>query len=114
MQAWQRAFIATAGLLVLSRVTGVSDALNRRISDAHWAWRAAVQPEPFPRDLLVIAIDDRTLGKLGRPGDWSRQRYAELLSRLGEARAVGFDLVIADRGVDQAGDEAFARAVKAN
>ena len=62
-------------------------------------------------DILIIAIDERSLEALGR-WPWPRSTHARLLERLGEARtkAVGLDLVLSES--DAANDAMFARALK--
>lgn len=50
------------------------------------------RPEP-PADIVIVDVDDRSLRELGRFQSWHRDRYAELLERLGEARVVAFDIL---------------------
>ena len=112
---WQRAVIGVAVLLALVRISGVNDGLNRWLTDAHWRYHASRHPTPFPKDILVIAIDDKTVARFGRLRYWSRERYAELLDRLRLARAVGLDVLFTepdDR--DPAGDASLAKALRAN
>jgi adenylate cyclase len=114
MPAWTRALLATLALLALGQASGLSDGLNRRVSDLHWRWRAEAAPVPFPPEILLVAIDDRTLTRLGRLRYWSRAEYARLLERLTLARAVGFDILLSEPDRDPAGDEALARAMRAH
>ncbi|MES9940423.1 MAG: EAL domain-containing protein [Candidatus Thiodiazotropha sp. 6PLUC2] len=67
-------------------------------------------------ELVVVAIDDKSLEELGR-WPWSRRFHAELLDRLTvmNARVVGFDVLFseAERNDPQA-DQLFAEAIAAN
>ena len=113
MSAWHRGLIGTLLLLALAQVTGVTGGLNRWLTDTHWRWRAKWRPTPFPSDILVIGIDDKTVRQFGRLRYWSRSRYAQLLERLHLARAVGIDVLFTEPDmVDRQGDAAFAKNLR--
>ncbi len=67
--------------------------------------------EPDP-DLVVVAIDDRSLAEVGR-WPWSRAVHAALLDRLdeAEARAVVLDLILHERSDDVRADEVLAASI---
>lgn len=74
-----------------------------------------------PDDIVIVDIDDRSLRELGRFQSWHRDRYAELLGRLGEARVVAFDILFPEpdetwcEGEGREGmtaDEVFAAAMR--
>src|SRR3989344_220100 len=46
-----------------------------------------------PNDIVIIAIDDKSIQKIGR-WPWGRKKHAELLDKLGEAppKVVGLDI----------------------
>ena len=111
MSAWQRGIIGVAVLLLLARVSGITEGFNRWLTDAHWRWRASYQPTKFPSDIIVIAIDDRTVKEYGRLRYWSRARYASLLDRLGQAKAVDLDIIFTE--ADQKNPEGDARLAQA-
>jgi adenylate cyclase len=111
MAAWVRGLAAVFLLLAVAQGTGIQDGLNRRLTDVHAGWRARAQPVPFPDEIVVVAIDDRSISRLGRVRYWSRQQYAELLDRLGAAKAVGFDILFAEADRDPAGDAALGAAM---
>ena len=112
---WQRTVIGVAILLALVRISGVTEGLNRWLTDAHWRYHASHHPTPFPKDILVVAIDDKTVKHFGRLRYWSRARYAALLGRLGEARAVGLDVLFTEADDrDPKGDALLAKALRAN
>jgi adenylate cyclase len=45
------------------------------------------------RDIVIVAIDETSLQELG-PWPWSYDTYVHLLDRLGEARAIGVDVLL--------------------
>ena len=112
---WQRGAVGAAVLLILAQVTGVNSGLSRWLTDTHWRWRASWRPTPFPKDIIVVAVDDATLKEFGRLRYWSRARYGVLLGRLRQAKAVGIDILLTepDRS-DPQGDAALARAAQAH
>ncbi len=55
-----------------------------------------IRGQRTPLDTIVIAaVDEKSLGKLGR-WPFSREYYAKLLDRVPSARAVGFDIIMAE------------------
>jgi len=71
---------------------------------------------PAPEDIVIIAVDEYSLTKLGR-WPWSRRIHAELLDKLSEtdARAVVFDIIFAEPDQhDPVGDELLANAINNN
>jgi CHASE2 domain-containing sensor protein/signal transduction histidine kinase len=68
-------------------------------------------PPPSP-DILIIAIDERSLRELGR-WPWRRETYARLLEQLAPAapRAVLLNLFLTEPSPDAGDDEQLARAM---
>lgn len=66
--------------------------------------------EPHP-DILVIAIDEKSLQQMGEPWPWHRQRYAELVELMNtpgyEAAAIAFDMLFVTE-TDEEQDQQFA------
>lgn len=63
-------------------------------------------------DIVIIAIDDSSIDQLGY-WPWRRALHAQLLARLGQARAVGLDLVLSDTNpAYPQDDELLARAIR--
>ncbi|MGE5577329.1 MAG: CHASE2 domain-containing protein [Syntrophothermus sp.] len=73
---------------------------------------AATRPAFSPPEVVIVAIDDASLVKLGR-WPWPRSLHARLLDRLREAgaRAVGFDLLFDEPSPDQNEDQMLATAI---
>lgn len=65
------------------------------------AFRVRGERKPVS-SIVVAAIDEKSLAELGR---WPIERhyYTELLGRLGQAKAVGIDLIFAEATADDAG-----------
>lgn len=88
-----------------------------------WLWRAdqllydaalTVWQRPAPDDVVIVAIDDRSLAQVGR-WPWRRAVHATLINRLTEdgAKAVGLDLLLSDRdAADAASDTSLAEAMQ--
>ena len=105
--------IGVAVLLLLAEFSGISEGFNRWLTDTHWQWRTRIQPTKFPGDIIVIAIDDRTIKEYGRLRYWSRDRYASLLDRLGQAKAVSLDILFTEEDQkDPEGDAKLATAIR--
>lgn len=71
--------------------------------------------KPIDQDILIIAIDERSLLELGR-WPWSRDLHAQLLDELADAgvEAVAFDVVFAEPDrVNPNNDHVFAQAIQA-
>lgn len=80
--------------------------------DTALGWRA-IEPEP---DIVIVAIDDRSLADIGR-WPWSRAVHAALLDRLGAlgVKAVAFDIILHELAYEQpAADHALAVSIAAH
>ncbi len=80
--------LATALLSYFSQETGIRD-LDNLIYDT--ALEITSKP-PVDESIVIIAIDDDSIKELGH-WPWRRYTHALLLERLGQARAVGFDVL---------------------
>lgn len=90
-----------------------------------WLWRAdqmlydvllATWRRPAPQDVVIVAIDDRSLAEIGR-WPWRRAVHATLINRLTAegAAAVGVDLILAEADqADPASDRSLAEAMRSN
>jgi len=69
---------------------------------------------PAPGDIVIIAIDDQSLGELGR-WPWPRRRHAQLIDILSrnKVKVVGFDILFSEPDlIDPEGDALLAAAVR--
>lgn len=76
----------------------------------------AMWRRPAPADIVIVAIDDRSLAEIGR-WPWRRAVHATLVNRLTDdgAAAVGLDLILSEADTaDQASDAALAAAIERN
>ncbi len=104
--------IAMAVLVAAASLQGWLARVDQQILDAFIAsWH-----RPAPADIMLVAIDDESLARIGR-WPWRRAVHATLIKRLSAdaAAAVGLDLLLLepDPG-DAAGDAALARAIAEN
>jgi HD-GYP domain-containing protein (c-di-GMP phosphodiesterase class II)/CHASE2 domain-containing sensor protein len=85
-------------LLLGAEILGVFGGLDRSLYDLAFRLRG---PLPADRAILIGAIDDTSLAKLGR---WPipREAYARLLDTLAGARAVGLDILMTEPSPDDA------------
>jgi len=71
---------------------------------------------PANEDIVIVAIDDYSLKKLGK-WPWSRRTHAELIKLLtsAEVQAIGLDIIFAEPDLnDPEADQALVDAVRAN
>jgi CHASE2 domain-containing sensor protein/signal transduction histidine kinase len=103
------AFAATFAvcLLVVTRATTRADYV---IYDA--LSKLAVRPPDD--DIVIIAIDNRSISQLGR-WPWPRSHHAQLLRQLAQAqpRAIGYDVLFVDPDPTTGADTALAQAMHA-
>jgi len=101
----------------------VATAVLLTASGATWRWDRAlydtllpsVSGDAAPGDPIIVAVDERSLARLGR-WPWPRDTHTALLERLtgAGARAVGMDLLFAEPDADPAADRRLAEAIAAN
>lgn len=90
-----------------------------------WLWRAdqllydtalSLDSRPAPDDVVIVAIDDRSLAAIGR-WPWRRAVHATLIEKLTQAgaAAIGMDVIFSEPDVDDpGGDRALAEAIQRN
>ncbi|MDC7711812.1 diguanylate cyclase [Vogesella indigofera] len=64
-------------------------------------------------DIVIVAIDEKSLAELGR-WPWPRELLAGAIDKLGNARAVGLDLVLAEPSANPESDQALVEALRRN
>jgi adenylate cyclase len=84
-------FLGVAMILSLEYV-GMFEGADNYLHDLSFRVRGTVVAN---NDIIIVAIDEQTLEKLGR---WplNRRHYATLLDRTREARVVAFDIIMAE------------------
>jgi CHASE2 domain-containing sensor protein/two-component sensor histidine kinase len=72
-----------------------------------------LRPGKLPEDVLIIAIDESSLVRLGR-WPWAREVHAQLLDIVcaGHPKAVGLDIAFAEPAADRQADQQLASAIK--
>ncbi|NND93171.1 MAG: CHASE2 domain-containing protein [Granulosicoccus sp.] len=100
-------------LLVLVWLLQWSDATHKVDRLLHDSWVRAHQ-RAVPTDVVIAAIDSRSLNELGR-WPWPRELQARLLEQLQShgARAVVVDLLYVEPSSDPDGDQRLAQAIRA-
>jgi adenylate cyclase len=81
--------------------------LEEKLYDLRFKIRGKITPPPY---VVIIAIDDKSLEKLGR-WPWSRDKIARLTEILvrGEAKVIAFDILFAE---PEKNDAVFAKAIR--
>jgi adenylate cyclase len=70
------------------------ETLEEKLYDYRFIIRGTIQP---PEDIVIAAIDEKSLGSLGR-WPWSRDKFARLVKRLTEegAEIIVFDIILSE------------------
>ncbi len=98
--------LAVGALVSLAYFYGSFDAWQDKLLDRFFVTRAP------PNDLLILAIDDESIHAIGN-WPWRREVFAQTLSRLSGARAVGVDVAFAEGSLyGPADDAALLAALK--
>ena len=65
-------------------------------------------------DIIIVDIDERSIDKLGRFSEWSREYHADLIDFLNAsgAKAIGFDVLFLEHGADAAADSRLVTSVR--
>ena len=110
MLEWAALLLLAIAGAVLLHTSGATDRIDNQILDTG---SALTRPAPS-EDVVVVAIDDRSLAQTGT-WPWSRDVHARLLDRLTEAGAnmVVLDILFIEPTVPEA-DAALAEAIRAN
>ena len=107
---WIAVGLALSTLAAALCLTGAADRLDNIVYDL----TLQVSGRATPRNILIVAIDDRSLAALG-PWPWSRRLHADLLRRLGPQQplAIVYDVLFVAPGKDAAQDADLAGAMRA-
>lgn len=104
--------LATLALvLIATNLLPLFESLELTMYDTWFGIRHAKTDKSDDR-IVIIGIDDPSIAQIGR-WPWNREVHAQLLSHLGEARVVAFDIILSDANKDLPGDdERFAEAIE--
>ncbi len=104
---------SSALILLLVVVVTTGSGVLGRVDNLLYDLGLRQQVRPPPDDIVIVAIDEDSLSKLGR-WPWSRRLHATLVDRLHAdgARVIGLDLVFSEPDTaDQPADALLAEAV---
>ncbi|HOY69408.1 MAG TPA: CHASE2 and HATPase_c domain-containing protein [Methylotenera sp.] len=104
----------TAIILAIIAVSITYTGLFSRLDYLHYDLSHYFNFKPAPKDVVIIAIDESSLTKLGR-WPWSRSVHAELVNRLSaeNAKVIGLDLILDEPDLnDSDADKALALAIE--
>ncbi|MEJ2611715.1 MAG: EAL domain-containing protein [Candidatus Thiodiazotropha sp.] len=107
--------LVAAVLVVFAYILADSSAIQR-IDHLLYDYFLSHQGNRASHEVVIIAIDDSSLNKLGR-WPWSRRIHANLLDRLTDmnAKAVGYDVLFPEPELeDSEADQLFANAIRRN
>lgn len=105
-------FSAALILLAIALLTTASGVLGR-VDNLLYDLGQRLHPRAAPEDIVIVAIDESSLSKLGR-WPWSRRLHAALIDRLKAdgARVIALDLVFAEPDAsDQPADALLAESI---
>src|SRR3954454_4097280 len=100
--------MAAIAVALVAHAAGLLSGLERLTVDARFTIRGS---EPAPRDIVLIEVDNHSLGQLPR-FPFSRKFYVPVIRRVraGGARVIAFDIEF-DRPTTAAADNALIDAV---
>ncbi len=107
---WSILAAAMTGLVIVA----VANDWSRRLDAAIYDHALAGWNRTPSADIVIVGIDEQSLALLGR-WPWRRAVHATLMPHLAAARAVLFDLIVAEaETADVEGERALARAIASN
>jgi signal transduction histidine kinase len=86
--------VLVAGIAFVAAVTWLAPSLSAAAANALFRWRGVI---PAPDDVVIVAIDDESLRRLGQ-WPWPRAVMAQTLDRIASSkpRAIGLDVIYAE------------------
>ncbi|MCP5145979.1 MAG: EAL domain-containing protein [Gammaproteobacteria bacterium] len=103
------------GALAMIALVSTLTPLLSRVDHALYDMVMSAAPANTTDEIVIIAVDDKSLAALGR-WPWPRTIHADLLSRLAKVQpaAIALDIVFAEPSADASDDVALAGAIEAN
>jgi adenylate cyclase len=96
--------IATCSVLGLLLLVGFFSNIQLKLADNLYGGKHALN------GIVIIAIDDKSLQEIGR-WPWNRDKFAEIIPLLGEAKVIGIDVTFTERSTKEM-DDKFGMAIK--
>jgi adenylate cyclase len=95
---------AIALLLCLGLWLGAFSTLHATGRDLLFRTWTADGPRDVAQNVVIVAIDDASISRLGRFGDWPRRYYGQVVDKLREsyARVIAFDVGFLEPNADDA------------
>ena len=90
----------------------ISEQLESKTYDLRLRLRNAVKQQSSSKEITIVAIDDKSLGEIGR-WPWSRDVMADLVSKVSSAgpKVIGIDIMFTERERPET-DKKLAEAIK--
>ncbi|HUO77633.1 MAG TPA: adenylate/guanylate cyclase domain-containing protein [Thermodesulfovibrionales bacterium] len=90
----------------------IGEQLESKTYDLRLRLRNLVKAQSPPRDIVIVAIDEKSIKEVGR-WPWSRDVMAELVNSISDAKpkAIGIDILFTERE-SKVKDEELAEAIK--
>ncbi|MGB4812033.1 MAG: CHASE2 domain-containing protein [Methylophilaceae bacterium] len=104
----------TAIILTLIAFTISYSAVFERFDYLHYDLGRYFTFKPAPNDIVIVAIDEKSLSRLGR-WPWSRTVHADLINqlKLAQAKVIGLDLILTEPELtNPVADVVLAEAIK--
>jgi len=90
----------------------IGEQLESKTYDLRLRLRNLMRPQSPPKDIVIVAIDEKSIKEVGR-WPWSRDVMAELVNSISDAKpkAIGIDILFTERESREK-DEELAVAIK--
>ncbi|HXN16270.1 MAG TPA: CHASE2 domain-containing protein [Usitatibacter sp.] len=100
MRALAIATLAIVGLVF--SFTPAAGRLDAVLLDAEWWLLRRVDPRPAPDDIIIVGVDDATVGAIPQPPGLWHEPLGRVLLRIAAARprAIGLDLALPERSFE--------------
>jgi adenylate cyclase len=113
---WHTKFVLTLGVLALTTLFCLSPwgrACDHFVYDSLFLFKGPVKPPP---EIVIVAIDEPSMGLMGMQWPWPRGVHAKLVDTLFAhgARVVAMDILFAEPSAAPAEDKRLAEAVAKN
>ena len=109
------AFASSILIIIIAKYSFLSPLFSQfefALRDMRSEYRAITLDRSFT-DAVIVDIDNRSIGKLGKMSGWPREYFGDVIDFVneGQAGAVLFDIIF-DRGLYPAGDSIFAQSIE--